>query len=118
MSTGERDVTTRLRDALAHQTASVPAPEDRWEDIEVRAGQLLRRRRWNRAAYLTVGLAAAAVTVVVAASALGPGSSRRVTTFAPATRPQTPVRRGPGPGPDATTPSPAPPTSAPPPPPA
>lgn len=113
MSTGERDVTTRLRDALAHQTASVPAPEDRWEDVEVRAGQLLRRRRWNRAAYLTIGLAAAVVTVVVAASALEPGSSRRVTTVAPATSPQTPVSRGPGPGPETTTASPAPSTSAP-----
>ena len=43
MTTGERDVTARLRDALAHQAASVPAPEDRWEDVEARAGQLLRR---------------------------------------------------------------------------
>src|SRR5438105_5802009 len=113
MSTGDRDVTARLREALAHQTASIPAPEDRWEDVEVRAGQLLRRRRWNRAAYLTVGLAAAVATVLVAASALQPGSSRRVTTVAPATSPQTPPGRVPGAGPETTTSSPTPSTSAP-----
>src|SRR5438445_3380981 len=115
MSTGERDVTARLRDALAHQAASVPAPADGWEDVEARAGQLLRRRRWNRAAYLAAGLAAAVVAVLVAASMLQPSSLRRVTTIAPATGPHPSVSPVPGAGPESATSPPAPTTGAPPP---
>lgn len=73
-----------LRDALADHAEAVPAPPDRWSEVETRAvatrrAQVRRRTQRRTGGMALVGLAAA-VTAWMALPALRSGSSRRVST--------------------------------------
>jgi hypothetical protein len=74
----------RLRQALADDASAVPAPADRWHEVEARAAQARqaksRRRRRRRAGGLAVIGLAAAVAALIALPALRPDPPSRVLT--------------------------------------
>jgi hypothetical protein len=109
----------RLRQAMAEEAASVPAPPDRWAAIERRAAMARRaagrRTRQWRTGLTLVGVAAAALTVAAVSGLFGSPSqrvgttpgNRPATTAAPGTvAPGTPTTiggGGPGPRPGSAT---------------
>ena len=107
-------VEEQLREALAQHAATVPAPRDRWQDVETQAsGRRLeerRRARLRARGLVVVAVAACAAAAAFALPALTRGSARRVVSVR-GSQPTTAVTNRP----EATTvaPHPAPTTTAP-----
>jgi hypothetical protein len=107
----------QLRQVLAEQSAAVPAPGDRWHEIEARAAAARRaeaRRRVRRrvGGFGVVAVAACAAAALIALPALTHESTRRV-VVTPGSQPTTGVTPQPT-APATTAPGQAPSTAPPP----